>query len=504
MSHPVYQFIMGTNYSYQTLAIDHAEQWLASASPGGKLLLAAPTGTGKSFVLIGLKQRLEAKSLRTIIVTPSPQISIDIAKKIDAISPETEDIYTAFRLKNLALRGDAPIADVLLIDEAHHAEAATWEMLDLCYSCPAIGLTATPYRGTPKSTARFRETWGEPTWIITIPQAISVGAWSLPTCNTVPLVDDDVVKVVDGQFSITSIESATRTRLQDAVELLRPHFDGMTWDRSTMICVPSRSLAGAFAIEADWLGLPIIPVTGDTSPADRRAAFDALRARRVAIVQIAVVSEGVDLPVRRILDLHPMLSPVEWLQQFGRATRPVGPGEPPPEYLCTNRNLLRHAYLLEGCLPPESIRQAEKAFGGPGKRIGLRAVGLECLGRFKGAELPLAGDITGSMFLLSCPDGQTTRQYACLLHPSRADPIWATRSNERTEDPMKPAYGRWHQCDPPADLSGFASVPPSQCTDKMRAWWARDAAKRGLDPEAEVTRKNFAVLPILTDLRMKL
>lgn len=498
---------MSTNFNYQKLAIKFALDWLwKGRGVGEKLLLASPTGTGKSYVLLGLQRRIRESGLQALIVTPSPQIALDMAAKAGGGEPEELGIFTALRLRNLAIAGEAPRADVLLFDEAHHAAAATWEMLDLCFGCPAIGVTATPYRGTPKSTAGFRETWGDPTWIITIPEAIQRGVWSLPICRTVPLVDDDVVTVNNGQFAVTSIESETRTRLDDAANVLLPYFDGQLWDRPTMVCVPSVALAYDFACAARRLftDAAFYVVTGETSQNDRNIVFGRLRHSETAIIQIGVVSEGVDLPIRRILDLHPMLSPVEWLQQFGRITRPVGHGEPPPEYICTNRNLMRHAYLLEGALPSEAIRGAERAFGSPSKRAGMRAIGLECLGRFKAAELPLSDSITGSMYLLSSPEGRFTRQFACLLHPSRAEPIWATRSNEKTDDPMKPVYGRWKRCDPPADVSGFASVPPSQCTEKMAAWWKRDAARRGLDPDAEVSRKNFAALPILTDLREKL
>ena len=118
-------------------------------------------------------------------------------------------------------------------------------------------------------------------------------------------------------------------------------------------------------------------VVGGTPGEQRRAAFAATAARRAALVQVSVVSEGVDLPgLRRLVDCRPTLSPVYWLQCLGRIRRPVPSGEPPPEYICTNRNLSRHCYLLEGMLPLAAVREAQGAFETPSRRMGIRVVGL--------------------------------------------------------------------------------------------------------------------------------
>ncbi len=495
-------------YQYQSVAIEDAAAFLRSAKPGERRLYASPTGTGKSYVELAVQRRVAG----SWIVTPREEIGFDMLRKqhIDPSAPamHVARICTPIVLRNRLLAGEWEAPAALIIDEAHHHSAETYQTLDLlCGLAPAVGFTATPYRGTPRQTAAFRRAWGEPAWIVTYPEAIDLGVLSMPACRVVPLVDDDVVTITNGQFEIESVEDATRSRLDDAAHLLAPYFNGRVWDRPTMVSLPSRALANAFATACILAGLPggaVAVVTGETPRYDRQRIFAETVARRVALVQIQVVSEGVDLPIRRMLDLHPMLSPVEWLQSFGRITRPVAAGEPPPEYVCCNRNLMRHAYLLEGCLPPEIVAAGDKLFGGPSKRLAARALGLETLGRFAGVEVPLADGTTGVCYNVSACEGATTRQYVCVVHPLRAEPFWATRVNQRTDDPMKPHYGRWQRCGPPDDLSGFASIPPSPLSDKQKAWWKRDARRRGLDPDAKVTRKNFGVLPVLTDTRASL
>ena len=192
------------------------------------------------------------------------------------------------------------------------------------------------------------------------------------------------------------------------------------WDRPTMLTFPTVESAVDAAGRFAAAGLPTALITGDTPAEQRQEAFREVVGRRAALVQVNVVSEGVDLPeLRRGIDCRPTLSPVLWLQTFGRIRRPVPPGEAPPEYLCTNRNLARHAYLLEGILPTATVAEAQAAFPTAGKRAGIRVVGLEGLGRFRATELPLAGGLTGVMYAFSTLRTTRSIEYAVLLHPAR-------------------------------------------------------------------------------------
>lgn len=492
---------METKYDYQKDAIDDAVAFLKVPSHGRRLY-AAPTGTGKSYIAMGILNELP----ECWLITPRVEIAAGIMDKMGVSGPMHEHrIATPIVMRNRLLAGEWKAPTQLIIDEAHHHTAETYQILDLLTgACPTVGLTATPYRGSPKSSAEFRRQWGEPIWVITYPEALVHGVLSMPTCSIVPLVDDDKVRVVNGQFEVESLESETSSRLEDAAALLRPYFNERRWDRPTMVSVPSRKLAKELARLCNDAEMAVAVVDGDTKQSDRQLAFTTCVDRWVALIQIQVVSEGVDLPIRRLLDLHPMVSPVEWLQSFGRITRPVAPGEGPPEYICTNRNLMRHCYLLEGLIPPSIVAAGEKMFGGPSSRLGSRGLGLEALGRFKGSEIPFEGGVTGMAYTVSTCEGASTRQYACIVHPLRAEPLWASRINQRTDDPMKPHYGRWSRCEAPLDLAGFASIPPAPVSEKQSAWWKRSAARHGLDADAKVTRKGFSILPVLSDLRMKL
>ena len=452
-----------------------------------RLLLAAPTGAGKSPVEVELLRLIPD----SVLVTPTIEI---IDGLIDKGADESQ-LWTPIKFRNRLLDGSIRPPSVIVYDEVHHAEAESWQQVSMSCDAREIGLTATPYRGTPKSTAQFRANWGLPVWLIRYKEAIAAGYITMPECKTEPLVDDDLITVTaSGEFDVQSITAVTESKLGDAVKLVESY----PLDRPTMITLPTRELCRLFAEKMTY---PSRIVDGDTPRAERLAAFADCLASRAVLIQIAVVSEGVDLAIRRLFDFAPTMSPVVFVQRFGRAMRPLTDDEKRrgivAEYIGTNRNLLRFAWALDGIMPISKLVEAQDAFLGPSARDGMRVIGLEGLGRFKSNEVRLMSGLDATMYMLEGKDPATNgvRQYCCITHPAGAEPLFATRVN------VAGSYGRWQRCDAPTGFQGFASGRASAPSDKQRAWWERDAAKHGLDPGGEVSRRTFACLPVLSDLK---
>lgn len=484
-------------YDYQPLAINHAVSWFRTATTGQFLCLASPTGTGKSYMEIGIQD-----ALGLYLVTPRLSIAHGLLGK-RGIKCETEreliataeahKIYTPIRFRNRLFAGKIPHVPGVIVDEAHHNLANSYRDVWLSCGCPpTILFTATPYRGTANGTKKFIEEFGEPTWIITLAEAAQRGVISLPTIEVVPLVDDDCVSLsATGEFDVVALESATLDRLDHAAKEMTARYvrDGK-WDRPTCFALPGTETAKRLHTLLPDL---TCVVTAKTPFKEREQAFAAMLSGERALLQVGVVSEGVDLPIRRLIDLAPKISPVAWMQQLGRVTRPT---DTPPEYVCCNRNLQRHAYLLEGLIPPAKVGEAIAAFGGFGERAHNRALGLETLGRFKAVNVPLLDGNSVAMYLLC--DKSALTEYACLIHSAAPAPVWAHRQHEQGNTGR--IWGRWQVCKQPAELSGFASQSPSFVSEKQEAWWTRSAEGRGLKLDVKLTRKNFAILPMLFDL----
>lgn len=491
-------------YPEQQAAVDHAMQQIASGRRA--TCYASPTGTGKSFMELALLEQLPGWA----IITPRVEILRGMIEKLGCDDAWTlsdvaavtfgasRGIYTPIRLRNMIEHSrldELPAG--LIVDEVHHSTAPTYRDLRLLIDqCPLIGFTATPYRGTPRSTLEFGAFWGEPFWVMTYVHAASRGYIAVPRFSVEPMLDDDLIEVANGEFVISAADREVLTQV-DAIADLVASYD---LTRPSMLVVSSREQARLVEAACQRRGVSVVVVTGESNAAERSAAFASTLAGQTLLISINVVSEGVDLPLRRLFDFAPTVSPVKWMQVLGRITRPTQPGEDPPEYVCGCRNLERHAYLWEGLVPVQVVAAAQTAFGAVSSRASIRAVGFESFGRFRAVELPLRGGLKASMYSLQTVEGTNVREWVIILHPCVEDLLVASRVRGGG------TYGKWKRADevPTIERGVARSAPAGECTEKQVAWWKRAAGSRGLDPTIEPTRKVFSALPVLLDCGVRM
>jgi hypothetical protein len=468
---------------------------------------AAPTGSGKSRCML----EVHVARPDSFLVSPSLTILGGLLHKLTGADPaalgqrEFESLCVSNRLatpikaRNLLAAGRLdPLPGLWQFDEAHHTLADTYTLIAALCPGRKVGWTATPFRGAPQATMAWRKLWDEVVPILSYPEAAAGGFIAIPTPTVQPLADDDQLSIANGDFTVTSAATLLRSRLDDLVEISRAWCRG-TWDRPTGYVLPGVESARDLTTRLNAAGLRAALIDADTPWAGRQALLAANLRRELAVVSIGVLAEGVDHPFRRLVDCAPTLSPVKALQVWGRVMRPVAAGEPPPELVCCNRNVERHLYLLSGCWPPTVLARAQQAFGTVSKRLGARVLGLEALGKLKATELPLADGSRGLLWCFARMEGQTAvRQYAVLLHPASSEPVVASRLNGAG------FYGRWAADTVPELEGGWASVPATAVTEKQRAWWQRAAARYGLDTGYEPDRRQFAALPVLADLNLRL
>lgn len=501
--------------------------------PQATLCVASPTGTGKTMPL-GAAHRCANEALGLRTYTTFPQIEIARAAFEKVYHPLPEDasethvrtaleavgLWTVKRLHNALLKGEVPLPDALQHDETHHATDDTHETVWAVAGLPPlVGYTATDYRGTVAETQKFRAKFPKLYRMLTLKKAIELGRLALPSFDVWPLVNDEEIEVKNGEFSTSAVDSATEDVLPDLIERLRGLYDPALceWvEPTTIVC---NSVKSTHAVEdaLNAAGLPAVGVIGDTTPKERRDRFALTLARKVALVQVRVVGEGVDLALRRMIDLAPTMSPVLWMQRVGRITRPW---EQQPSYICCNHNLARHAYLWHGCVPPSAIKKAFEAWGKefkPSRRFLARAIDVEGLGRFQPGAVPFKDGGVASLYCMQSKDGAV--QYAVLLHPLRPEPWFFGREipltgrtvKQTVETPNGPIEvelkerdynskaARWRKLPALPDVKGMISIKPGRLTDPQRDWWKRSAEHFGLDSAAEVTNREFQLLPILAN-----
>lgn len=520
---------MADKYDFQDAAVETA---VATLLAGESALFTSPTGSGKTTMQVRVLQRVPD----LIQTTPSLEISRQFYKKltgdnsIDYASEdrqrracETNRIWTVKRLLNAIVAGEVGPPKYLQDDEAHHSPDATHDDVHL-YSGrrPRIGWTATGYRGTPAETARLRAIYGKPHAVLTLRDAVARGIIARPDFVVWPLLNDETIDVSGGEFVVNQVESELTCIRADVVsrivkELYDP--DTATWRRATMLRLPGVESAESFTLALRQAGAPAVSVTGATPRAERDAAFECCVNRTHALVQVKVVGEGVDLPIRVCVDLAPTMSPVVFMQgSTGRITRPTDEGEAPPLYIACNHNITRHAYLWEGLIPPSQIKDAQTAWGPnyvPSRRVMARALGLEGFGRFVPSQVPMADGSWASLYAIQTSDG--LHLYGVLLHPAVAEPMYFEKTNgltgrmiekyvsrlNKTIEVAEKKWGKWKKIPSVPEAEGYLSVKPGKLTDGQKDFWKSAATGRGLDGEAEVDVRQFQALPMLLDTRQK-
>lgn len=215
--------------------------------------------------------------------------------------------------------------EVVVVDEAHHAAAATYDrFLDSIDPGLLLGLTATPERTDGKDLLHWFG--GEPSAEIRLWDAIDRGlAASFDYFGVHDEVDLTGVPWKRGRYDVEGLDKlySSNDRRAELVlsELTRIHGNPRA-ARMLGFCV-SVAHAQFMARKFTESGLTALAVSGESPPEERRAAPARLRAGEVrALFTCDLYNEGIDIPeIDTLLLLRPTDSALLFQQQLGRGLR---------------------------------------------------------------------------------------------------------------------------------------------------------------------------------------
>ena len=215
--------------------------------------------------------------------------------------------------------------DVVVVDEFHHAEAATYRrLLDHLHPVELLGLTATPERADGVDVRSFFD--GRTAAELRLWDALEADLLSpFHYFGVADPTDLSQLEWRRGDYDTAELErvfTADDARVRVVLRQLRDKVLDVRTMRALGFCVSvghARFMARRFS-EA---GIPALAVSGETSPDERRAALAALRAREVNVLfAVDLFNEGLDIPdVDTLLLLRPTQSATVFLQQLGRGLR---------------------------------------------------------------------------------------------------------------------------------------------------------------------------------------
>ena len=225
--------------------------------------------------------------------------------------------------------------DVVVVDEFHHAAAASYDrLLTRLQPVELLGLTATPERSDGLPVLHW---FGDRI-------AAELRLWdAIDQHRLVPFSYFGIADALDLRDipwrrgtgydvqRLTAVITASDVWANAVVQQFKERLGSEQGIRALGFCVSvehARYMARVFADR----GIPSTVVWADTSDDERRRALIDLEAGRVSVVfSVDLFNEGIDVPaVNALLMLRPTESPLLFLQQLGRGLR-----KSPGKNLCT-------------------------------------------------------------------------------------------------------------------------------------------------------------------------
>jgi DNA repair protein RadD len=308
-----------------------------------KILGVAPTGAGKTVIMAAIIARMVERHHRVVVISHRTEIVQQTRDKIVAagLNPgviqaglehelrltaptQVASIQTlwarAMRSKSMPL----PPATVLIIDEAHHSRARTYEKIIAAYpDAILLGFTATPARGDGRGLGNVFD------HMIECPQVAEmiVGGYRVKSRLYAP-VDPDLkgVKVQGGDYLINQL--AVRMNTAGLVGDIREHWFKHGEGRATVVFATDVGHSVAIKNEFVGAGVRAEHLDGSTLREDRDAILGRLRSGETQIVcNCMVLTEGFDCPdIGCIILARPTKQLPLFRQMIGRGLRPA-PGK---------------------------------------------------------------------------------------------------------------------------------------------------------------------------------
>jgi DNA repair protein RadD len=336
--------------SYQVAAIACLRDCYAAGVQ--RLLYQAPTGSGKTVLFATIVAGAAARGNRIAILGHRQEIVEQISEALDALgvahgliaAGEEESPDAAVQVcsvATLARRLDRlSDIDLIVIDEGHHAVAATWRrILDAAPQAKLLGVTATPQRLDGKG---LDDIFDDLVIGPSVEELIAGGWLAKPVCFApAKLPDLSGIKTRMGDYAVDQLgeRMGKPIVIQSAVDEYVRLCAGAP---AIAFCVDIKhSVAVVEAFQAR--GLRAAHVDGETPKDQRRAILAALATGEIQVTgNCGLISEGLDVPgVHAAILLRPTKSLALYLQMVGRALRPA-PGKERALILDCAGNVFQH------------------------------------------------------------------------------------------------------------------------------------------------------------------
>lgn len=306
------------------------------------VMMQMPTGTGKTVVLASLvKQYLNRDADCSVLIvahrielieqtgTFLNHFGIDYGMIAGGKRPAMLKRVMVASVQTLSKNLDIDLfPSLVVIDEAHHALAKTYQMLWAAWpEAKFLGLTATPYRMSGDGFTDLFEVLVD-SWSV---KQFIVDGWLSPydyysirpDSEEQQHIDSLKKRGADGDFQMKELREKLDVR--PSIERLFESFERFAFDKKGIIYAIDIAHAEHIAEFYSLQGVNAVAISSKTPAKERAEVIRTFKdENRIQIlVSVDLFSEGFDCPdVKFIQMARPTLSLAKYLQMVGRGLRP--------------------------------------------------------------------------------------------------------------------------------------------------------------------------------------
>ena len=331
---------------YQEVAVNDASDAL---DKHGNTLVVAPTGAGKTIMLSALVGKRHKSSQNVLVLQHRDELVSQNSTKFHLVNPSLKTsevnaaqkdwsgdavfamVQTLSREKNLE---QMPKVDLIVVDEAHHTIADTYQRIinaakKANEGVQIVGFTATPNRGDKKG---LRDIFTNCSHQIEISTLIREGFLVPPKTYVIDVgvrTELSQVRKTISDFDMAQVERIMNRRAINK-RVVEEWYDKAD-DRQTIVFCSTVQHAEDLCEEFVAHGIDAATVTGDTPKDEREQILHDLSTGYVqVVVNVAVLTEGFDAPpVSCIVLTRPCSYKATMVQMIGRGLRTVDQEEYP-------------------------------------------------------------------------------------------------------------------------------------------------------------------------------
>ena len=306
---------------YQTETAELARQ--AFRAKNRSILIVLPCGAGKTVLFTYIAQQAQKKGNNVLFLVHRGELLDQTIATFDmfSISRDRIDIAMVQKTANQFKKGDIPLYDLIIFDEAHHSTSKTWiTIIDSQPQAKIVGLTATPCRldGKPLGDIYEHLIVG-----ISANSLINRGFLSEYDYFAPTVTDLSQLKKKGADYDMTNAEE-----LLDKPAIfgdIMNHYNRLGKGMQTICYCPTRAYSKKIAQLFNNNGISAVHFDGETPQAERKQIINDFRDKNIQVLcNVDLISEGFDVPdCHCCMLLRPTQSSALFIQQATRALRPA-------------------------------------------------------------------------------------------------------------------------------------------------------------------------------------